>query len=89
MLFGEPKPRTRPRKICAKENVLEKYREIGKLKQHPPTLSAAGQWRSSWKKNLPYKKDTLFTQMFQNILPQAPPRGSEHNNCCNYSNQIR
>lgn len=64
----------------------KKYWERGKLK--PTTSSTPGQWRSSWKKNLPYKNDMLFTQMFQSILAQAPPGGSEHNNCCNYSNQI-
>lgn len=38
--------------------------------------------------NFLYKKDMLFTEMFQNIFIQAPPGDPEHNNCCNYSNQI-
>lgn len=71
-----------------KENLCKekKYWERGNLK--PTTSWTSRQWRSSWKKNLPYKKDMLFTQMFHNLLAQAPPGGSEHNNCCNYSNQI-
>lgn len=41
-LFGAGKTKTKPKKICAKKDALEKYPERGKLKWHPTISSNPG-----------------------------------------------